>query len=36
MSLLREDRRALHILIIVVAGFLAGLALLFYIIATDL
>jgi len=34
--LLREDRPALHVLIIVVAGFVAGLALLFYIIATDL
>ena len=32
----REDRRDLRILWIVVAGFLAGIALLFYIIATDL
>ena len=37
MSGLRpEDKRALRYVAIIVAGFLTGLILLFYIIATDL
>lgn len=32
----QEDRRALRILAVVVLGFLAGVGLLLYIIATDL
>jgi phage shock protein PspC (stress-responsive transcriptional regulator) len=35
MPLDPEDRRHLRILFVVVAGFVAGLALLFYLIATD-
>ena len=35
MPLSREDRKELRILLIVVAGFLFGLALLFFMIATD-
>jgi len=36
MVLRAEDRKSLHIRLIVVAGFLLGLLALFYIIATDL
>ena len=32
----REDRKYVHVLLIVMAGFFAGVVLLFYIIATDL
>ena len=32
----REDRKYVHVLLIVVAGFMAGVLLLFYVIATDL
>ena len=32
----REDRKTLHVLFIVMAGFMAGVALLFYVIVTDL
>ena len=31
-----QDRRDLRILLVVVAGFVAGLGLLFFLIATDL
>jgi preprotein translocase subunit SecE len=31
-----QDRREMRILLVVVAGFVAGVLLLFYIIATDL
>ena len=31
-----EERKELRILLVVVAGFLTGLALLFFLIATDL
>lgn len=36
MILSAEDKKSLYVLLIVVAGFLAGLFTLFYIIATDL
>lgn len=36
MPLSPEDRRSLRLLLVVAAGFLAGVALLFYVIATDL
>jgi hypothetical protein len=35
MPLTREDRKQLSVLVLVVAGFLCGLALLFFLIATD-
>ena len=35
MTLPAQDRRDLRILLVVVCGFLAGLALLFFVIATD-
>jgi len=31
-----EERKELRILLVVIAGFLTGLALLFFLIATDL
>ena len=31
-----EDRKAMRVLLLVVAGFVSGVGLLFYIIATDL
>jgi preprotein translocase subunit SecE len=36
MTLGTQERKELRILLVVVAGFLAGLALLFFVIATDL
>lgn len=36
MTLKAEERKELRILLVVVAGFLTGLALLFFVIATDL
>jgi phage shock protein PspC (stress-responsive transcriptional regulator) len=36
LTLSKEDRRALRVVIVVFAGFLTGLGLLFYIVATDL
>ena len=35
MPLEPEDRKHLRILLVVVAGFVAGLGLLFFLIATD-
>lgn len=35
MPLSREERKQLSVLAFVVAGFLCGLALLFFLIATD-
>jgi phage shock protein PspC (stress-responsive transcriptional regulator) len=32
----REDRKYIHVFFIVMAGFVAGVVFLFYIIATDL
>lgn len=35
MTLPPEDRRALRVLLVVVAGFVAGMGLLVFLIATD-